>query len=337
MFKFKSNDIGIDLGTANILIYRKGEGIVLNQPSVVALDKATRKAVAVGVEAYSMLGRTSPNIEFVRPLKDGVIADFDATKEMLNEFLNQLKIKGIFRRPKILICCPTNITTVERSAIKDLALRCGAKEVYVEEEPRVAAIGAGLNIFAPMGNMVIDIGGGTTDIAILSLGEIVNSASLKLAGDMLTRNISNYIKEDYHLLIGQRMAEEIKIKIGVVNTPDPENKFEVRGRDLLTGLPKTLELSEVDTCAALESSVGEIIKAAKKVLEVTEPELSSDIINQGIVLTGGGSLIKNLDKLIEETLNVPTYISEDPLNTVVRGTGLLLEMNEDPTSEINLV
>lgn len=337
MFNTKSNDIGVDLGTANILIYRKGEGIILNEPSVVAIDTATGKAVAVGQSAYSMIGRTSSKIELLRPLKDGVIADFEVTQVMLNEFLTQLNIKGMFKRPRILICCPTNITTVEKSAIKDVAIRCGAKEVFVEEEPKVAAVGAGLNIFEPIGNMVVDIGGGTTDIAVLSLGEIVNSSSLKLAGDTMNHNIANYVKSEHQLLIGLRSAETIKKEIGIVADANEENTFEIRGRDIVTGLPKTLTLNETDIEKALEKSISEIVKETKLVLERIEPELSSDIINQGIVLTGGGSLLKNLDVLLEKELNVPVYIAEDPLNSVVRGTGLLLELNDDKNSPVNLV
>lgn len=337
MFKSKSNDIGIDLGTANILIYRKGEGIILNQPSVVTVETATRRVTAVGDEAYSMIGRTSGKYELVRPLKDGVIADFDITEQMINIFLDKLKIKGLFVRPRILICCPTNITKVERDAIKNVAVRCGAKKVYVEEEPKVAAVGSGLEIFEPVGNLIIDIGGGTTDIAVLSMGDIVNSSSIKVAGDVLTNDIIKYIKEKYKLLIGQRMAEDIKIEIATAMDPDETNTKEIKGRDLVSGLPKTIVLSEADIKVALEMPIAEIIHETKTVLERTEPELASDIINQGIVLTGGGALIKNLDKLFEREIHVPVYISEDPLNAVARGSGLLLEYNDDPTSNVNLV
>lgn len=328
MIKLKSNDIGIDLGTANILIYQKGKGIILNQPSVVAVDNVSNEILAVGEAAYSMIGRTTSNIRLVRPLRDGVIADFEVTQGMLNKFLDVLNLKSFLQKPKILICCPTNITTVERSAIKDVALRCGAKEVFVEEEPKVAAIGAGVDIFKPIGNMVIDIGGGTTDIAILSLGEIVNSSSLKIAGDAFTQAIVDYVKKEYHLLIGQRMAEEVKINIGVVDEPDSSITYEVRGRDLVTGLPKMIVLTEEDTCNALSPLIREVIKETKTVLENAEPELSSDIINQGIVLTGGGSLLKNFDSLLEKELNVAIYVAEDALNSVVNGTGMLLELIE---------
>ncbi len=337
-FFSKNNDIGIDLGTANVLVCRRGDGVILNQPSVVAINKQTGKVLAVGEAAYSMIGRTSKKIELVRPLREGVIADFDVTSEMLRLFLNKLDIGGLFAfsRPRILICCPTNITTVEKDAIKKVAEKCGAKKVYIEEEPKVAAIGAGLSIFEPLGNMVIDIGGGTTDIAVLSMGDIVNSATLKVAGDVLTNDVIDYIKSEYQLLIGLRMAEEIKIKIGVVNAPDKTNTLEVKGRDLVTGLPKKHVISEVDTFNALTRSIGEITKEAMAVLERTEPELTSDIINQGIVLTGGGSLLKNLDTLLQDRIGVPVYIAEDPLNSVVRGTGLLLELNSANDSDINL-
>ncbi|MGL5021632.1 MAG: rod shape-determining protein [Mycoplasmatales bacterium] len=339
IFNKKNNDIGIDLGTANVLICRRGEGVILNQPSVVAVDKVTGKVVAVGESAYSMIGRTSKKIELIRPLREGVIADFEVTSEMLRLFLNKLDIGGIFSfsQPRILICCPTNITTVEKDAIKKVAEKCGAKHVYIEEEPKVAAVGAGLSIFEPIGNMVIDIGGGTTDIAVLSMGDIVNSASLKIAGDVLTNDIIDYIKNKYQLLIGLRMGEEIKMSIGVVYNPDHNNYIEIKGRDLVTGLPKKISISEEDTFDALSRSINELIKETKSVLEKTEPELTSDIINQGIVLTGGGALLKNIDILLQEQLGVPVYVAEDPLNSVVKGTGILLELNNMSDSAVNLI
>lgn len=335
----KSNDIGIDLGTANILIYRKGEGIILNQPSVVAVDAVTGKVLAVGEEAYAMIGRTSRKIELIRPLRDGVIADFEITSEMLKIFLEKLKVGGIFSfmQPRILICCPTNITTVEKDAIRKVAEKCGAKHVFIEEEPKVAAVGAGLSIFEPLGNMVIDIGGGTTDIAVLAMGDIVNSISLKVAGDLFTNEIIDHVKTNYQLLIGAKTAEAIKINIGSASNPDASNTMEVRGRDLISGLPKQIILSEEDTYTALKSSVGQIIAATKVVLEKTEPELTADVITQGIVLTGGGALLKNLDTLMQSEIDVPVYISEDPLNSVVHGTGILLELDASPDSAVNLV
>ncbi len=338
MFKKKSNDIGIDLGTANVLIYRRGEGIILNQPSVVAINKVTGKVEAVGEEAYSMIGRNSRQIELVRPLKDGVIADFEITAEMLKIFLNKLQYGSLlnFSSRRILICCPTNITTVEQDAIKNVAYKCGATHVFVEEEPKIAAVGSGLSIFEPLGNMVVDIGGGTTDIAILSMGDIVNSSSLKIAGDVFTTDIANYIKDKYKLLIGLRMSEDIKFKLANAFEPDAKNEFEIKGRNLITGLPEKIIINELDVNEALEHSITEIVKETKAVLEKSEPELTSDIINQGIVITGGGALIKNIDTLMSQTLHVPVYIAEDPLNSVVRGTGILLELDVDSTSSINL-
>jgi rod shape-determining protein MreB len=339
LFGKKNNDIGIDLGTANVLICRRGEGVILNQPSVVAVDKMSGKVVAVGESAYSMIGRTSKKIELIRPLREGVIADFEVTSEMLRLFLDKLDIGGMFSfsQPRILICCPTNITTVEKDAIKKVAEKCGAKHVFIEEEPKVAAVGAGLQIFEPLGNMVIDIGGGTTDIAVLSMGDIVNSASLKIAGDVLTNDIIDYVKNKFQLLIGLRMAEEIKMSIGVVYNPNPENTLEIKGRDLVTGLPKKIIVTEADTYEALTRSISEIIKESRTVLEKTEPELTSDIINQGIVLTGGGALLKNLDVLLQESLGVPVYVAEDPLNSVVNGTSILLDLNSQQDSAVNLV
>lgn len=339
IFSRKNNDIGIDLGTANVLICRRGEGVILNQPSVVAVDKLTGKVLAVGESAYSMIGRTSKKIELIRPLREGVIADFEVTSEMLRMFLSKLDMGGMFSfsNRRILICCPTNITTVEKDAIRKVAEGSGAKYVYIEEEPKVAAVGAGLSIFEPLGNMVIDIGGGTTDIAVLSMGDIVNSASLKIAGDVLTNDIIDYIKNKYQLLIGLRMGEEIKMKIGVVFNPDHNNSLEIKGRDLVTGLPKKIIITELDSYEALTKSISEITKETKAVLEKTEPELTSDIINQGIVLTGGGALLKNLDLLLQDQLGVPVYVAEDPLNSVVKGTGILLELNSSADSAVNLI
>lgn len=336
-FKKSSADIGIDLGTANVLIYRQGEGIILNQPSIVAVDKLTKKVVAVGEEAYSMVGRTNNNIELIRPLKDGVIADFDVTCEMIKIFLNKVDTKGIkLSQPQILICCPTNITTVERDAIAKVAELAGARKVFIEEEPKVAAVGAGLSIFQPFGNMVIDIGGGTTDIAVLSMGEIVNSSSLKVAGDLLTQDINDFIKSKYQLLIGTRMAEKVKIQLGTAFEYDENKEMTITGRDLVSGLPKKIEVSEKDVYEALQPSLRRIVNETKQVLETTEPELASDIIEQGIFVTGGGALIKGLDLLLEEEIGVPVLIAEDPLNAVVKGTGALLELNADVNSPVTL-
>lgn len=338
LFKKDGADIGIDLGTANVLIYRQGEGIILNQPSIVAVDNVTKKVIAVGKEAYSMIGRTNNNIELIRPLKDGVIADFDVTCEMIKIFLNKVDSRNFIKlnQPKILICCPTNITSVERDAIAKVAELAGASEVFIQEEPKVAAVGAGLSIFEPLGNMVIDIGGGTTDIAVLSMGEIVNSSSLKVAGDLLTQDINNYVKNKYQLLIGTRMTERVKIELGTALNPDENHKITITGRDLIQGLPKKIEISEVDAYEALKVSIDRIVNETKSVLETTEPELSSDIIEQGIFLTGGGALLSGLDTYIEQCIGVPVYVAEDPLNAVVKGTGTLLELNADPNSLVRL-
>ena len=338
LFKKDGADIGIDLGTANVLIYRQGEGIILNQPSIVAVDNVTKKVIAVGEEAYSMIGRTNNNIELIRPLKDGVIADFDVTCEMIKIFLNKVDSRNFIKlnQPKILICCPTNITSVERDAIAKVAELAGASEVFIQEEPKVAAVGAGLSIFEPLGNMVIDIGGGTTDIAVLSMGEIVNSSSLKVAGDLLTQDINDYVKNKYQLLIGTRMSERVKIELGTALNPDENHKMTITGRDLIQGLPKKIEISEVDAYEALKASIDRIVNETKSVLETTEPELSSDIIEQGIFLTGGGALLSGLDTYIEQCIGVPVYVAEDPLNAVVKGTGTLLELNADPNSPVRL-
>lgn len=321
----RNKDIGIDLGTANILIYVKGEGIVLSEPSVVAIDKESGKVLAIGTKAHEMLGRTPGSVIAIRPLKDGVIADFDKTEIMLDYFIKKIKGKTIFSRPRILICCPSNITQVEKNAIREVAERTGAKKVYVEEEPKVAAVGAGLSIDMPSGNMVIDIGGGTTDIAVLSLNGIVYSESIKIAGNTFDTDIIKYIKSKYKLLIGEVTAEKIKIKIGTVLESNKEKTMKVRGRDLLTGLPKTITFSSKEVREAIKESVDMIIHGAKMVLEKIEPEISADIIDKGIVLTGGGALLEGLDKLIEQEIKVPTKIAESPLTCVAEGTGIILD------------
>ena len=319
-----AKDIGIDLGTANVLIYIKGQGIVLNEPSIVAIDTDSKKVIAVGTEANEMLGRTPGKVRAIKPMKDGVIADFEITEIMLNTFIKKIKAKSMFSRPRILICCPTNITPVEKNAIKEAAERTGGRKVYIEEEPKVAAIGAGMDISKPAANMVIDIGGGTTDIAILSLNDIVTSTSVRIAGNVFDQDIIKYIKEKYKLLIGERTAEDIKINFANVNKPDKKEKLEVRGRNLITGLPHTIEITQDETEEALHESIYKIVKATTNVLEQTPPELSSDIINKGIILTGGGSLTVGIDKLLETELKVPVKIAESPLTCVVEGTGILL-------------
>lgn len=322
---FFAKDIGIDLGTANILIHIKGKGIVLNEPSVVAIDKNSNKVLAVGEEAWQMVGRTPGNIVAIRPLKDGVIADFDTTEAMLSHFLDKLKVKGFFSKPRILICCPTNITSVEQKAIRQAAEKSGGKKIYLEEEPKVAAIGAGMDIFQPSGNMVIDIGGGTTDVAVLSMGDIVTSESLNVAGDTFDNDIIQYIKNEYKLLIGVRTAEEIKVNVSTVFDGARNEERDIRGRDMVTGLPRTITVKSSEINTALQESVALIIGAAKNVLEKTPPELSADIIDRGIFLTGGGALIHGIDQLLAEELKVPVFISDNPLSCVAIGTGLLLE------------
>jgi rod shape-determining protein MreB len=320
-----SKEIGIDLGTANILIYAKGEGIVVNEPSVVAIDDETKKPLAVGIEAKDMLGKTPGRVRAIRPLKDGVIADFRITEILITHFINKLNLKGIFSRPTILICCPSNITSIEKSAIKDVAERCGAKRVYIEEEPKVAAVGAGLDIAKPTGNMVIDIGGGTTDIAVLSLGDIVTSSSLKIAGDVMDEEIIKFVKDKYKLLIGDRTAEQIKIEIGSAVKGMEAEALEVRGRDLVTGLPHTITLTSNEIELALRETCQTIVRETKHVLEQTPPELAADIVGRGIFLTGGGALLHGLDRLLESELNVPVFVAEDALNCVANGCGIMLE------------
>ena len=320
-----AKDIGIDLGTANVLIYIKGQGIVLNEPSIVAIDTDTKSVIAVGTEANEMLGRTPGKVKAIKPMKDGVIADFEITEIMLNAFIKKIKAKKLFSRPRILICCPTNITPVEKNAIKEAAERTGARKVYIEEEPKVAAIGAGMDISKPTANMVIDIGGGTTDIAILSLNDIVSSASVRIAGNVFDQDIIKYIKEKYKLLIGERTAEDIKINFANIFEPDKKEKLEVRGRNLITGLPDTTEINQTETKEALEESLQKIIKATTNVLEQTPPELSGDIVEKGIILTGGGAMLRGLPELLEKELQVPILIASSPLTCVAEGTGTLLD------------
>ncbi|MSD82964.1 MreB/Mrl family cell shape determining protein [Lactobacillus curvatus] len=320
-----AKDIGIDLGTANVLINVKGKGIVLNEPSVVAIDTQTKKVLAVGSEAYRMVGRTPGNIHAVRPLKDGVIADFDITEEMLAYFINKLNVKGFLSKPNILICCPTNITSIEQKAIVEAAEKSGGGKVFLELEPKVAAVGAGMDIFQPRGNMVIDIGGGTSDVAVLSMGEVVTSRSLRLAGDKMNSEIAAYVKKKHNLLIGEHTAETIKLTIGNVWHADPSESIEVRGRDMVSGLPQSVSISADEVESALHETMMEIIAAAKEVLEGTPPELSADIIDRGIMLTGGGALLRNIASLFSEHLKVPVVLAENPMDAVALGTGILLD------------
>ena len=320
-----AKDIGIDLGTANVLIYLKGKGIVLNEPSIVVIDTETKRVLAVGEEAKEMLGRTPGKVKAIKPMKDGVIADFELTEIMLNEFIKKAKARRVILRPRILICCPTNITQVERNAIKEAAERTGARKVYIEEEPKVAAIGAGMDISKPTANMVLDIGGGTTDIAVLSLDGIVSSASIKIAGNAMDQDIIRYIREKYKLLIGEQTAEDIKINFANVYKPKKNEKLEVKGRDLITGLPKLIEITQDETKEALEESIKKIIKSCKNVLEQTPPELSADIVEKGAILTGGGSQLTGLVDRMEDALTIPILMAETPLTCVAEGCGILLD------------
>ncbi|MER2254507.1 MAG: rod shape-determining protein [Priestia megaterium] len=331
-----AKDIGIDLGTANVLIHVKGKGIVLNEPSVVAIDKNTNRVLAVGEEARRMVGRTPGNIIAIRPLKDGVIADFEITESMLKHFINKLNVKGFLSKPRILICCPTNITSVEQKAIREAAEKSGGKTIYLEEEPKVAAIGAGMDIFQPSGNMVVDIGGGTTDVAVLSMGDIVTAASIKMAGDRFDAEILQYIKQKYKLLIGERTAEEIKVKIGTVFPKARNEELDIRGRDMVSGLPRTITVYSEEVEEALRESVSVIVQASKSVLERTPPELSADIIDRGVILTGGGALLHGMDQLLAEELKVPVLIAENPMGCVAVGTGIMLD-NIDKLSRRNIV
>lgn len=320
-----SKDIGIDLGTANVLVYEKGKGIILEEPSVVSLDAQSGRMIAAGEEARQMIGRTPGKIQVVRPMQDGVIADIEATEMMLKHFINSVNIKGVLSQPSILICCPTNITLVEKNAIREAAEKCGAKEVIIEEEPKIAALGAGMDISKPSGNMIIDIGGGTADIAVLSLGDIVTSTSIKIAGTRFDQDIIDYIKTNYKLLIGDRTAEAIKIGVATVYPEGRDEELQVRGRDLISGLPRTITISSSEVEESLRESVRIIVHATKNVLEQTPPELSADIMNKGIVLTGGGALLHGLDRLLTEELHVPVFVADNPLHCVVIGTGIMLD------------
>ncbi|MDQ0257220.1 rod shape-determining protein MreB [Evansella vedderi] len=318
-------DIGIDLGTANVLIHVKGKGIVLDEPSVVAIDTTSNRVLAVGDEAFRMVGRTPGNIVAIRPLKDGVIADFDTTEAMLKHFLNKVKVKSWLTKPRILICCPTNITSVEQKAIREAAEKSGGKNVYLEEEPKVAAVGAGMDIYQPSGNMVVDIGGGTTDVAVLSMGDIVTASSIKVAGDRFDSDILHYIKKKYKLLIGDRTAEQIKITVGTVFPGAKNEEMDIRGRDMVSGLPRTISINSEEVRESLDEAIFHIVQACRNVLERTPPELSADIIDRGIILTGGGAYLHGIEQLLSDELKVPVLTAEEPMHCVANGTGILLE------------
>ena len=317
--------VGIDLGTTNLLICVDNEGVIVDEPSVLTIDAQTKKCIAAGKEAKEMLGRTPGSMISIRPLKDGVIADFDATEMLLNYFFKQCNLQGMFRKNIILICHPTNITTVEKNAIRDCAYRAGAKRVYLEEEPKVAAVGAGLDIGKACGSMVLDIGGGTSDIAVLSLGDIVCSTSLKVAGNRFTQLIIDYLRKYRKLAIGEQMAEEVKIRIGSALPSDEPLTMTVSGLALDSGLPVTIEVNSNEVESALRSAVDEIVRAVRTVLEITPPELAADIIQRGIVMTGGGSLLQNFDERLRSELQIPVYIAENALHCVVDGCSIMLE------------
>ena len=323
---FFGKDLGIDLGTANTLVHVKGSGVILTEPSVVAIQVHSGKVLAVGEEAKQMIGRTPGNIVAIRPMKDGVIADFDVTQSMIKYFISKaLDKKNSFMKPRVVISIPTGCTTVEERAVKEAALTGGAKEAYLLEEPMAAAIGAGLPVHEPTGNMIVDIGGGTTEVAVISLGGIVTAKSVRVAGDKMDEAIIQHLKKSYNLLIGERTAENIKISIGSALWEGPEEYYEVKGRDLVTGLPKIIKISSAEVQQSLKETVEQIVDGIRVCLEKTPPELASDIMDRGIVMAGGGALLRGLDKLISRETEMPVYVCEEPLLAVARGTGKVLE------------
>ncbi|KKB35095.1 rod shape-determining protein [Bacillus thermotolerans] len=329
MFGMRSRDFGIDLGTANTLVYANGKGIVVREPSVVALQTDTKQIIAVGNDAKKMIGRTPGNIVATRPMKDGVIADYETTAIMIKYYLKQATQQNgkglLFSKPYVMICVPSGITAVEERAVIDAARQAGAKDAFTIEEPFAAAIGANLPVWEPTGSMVVDIGGGTTEVAIISLGDIVTSQSLRVAGDELDSAIITYVRKQYNLLIGDRTAEAIKVEIGSAGGLEEEKTMEIRGRDLLTGYPKTVEISSEEIAGALKDTVEAIIDTVRSTLERTPPELAADVMDRGIVLTGGGGLLRNLDKVMSEETNIPVIVAENPLDCVAIGTGMALD------------
>jgi rod shape-determining protein MreB len=324
-FNFLSNDIGIDLGTANTLVYVRGSGIILNEPSVVAIERDSGKILAVGIVAKDMIGRTPGSIQAIRPLKDGVIADFDITERMLSDFIKRVVKHRYLMKPKIVISVPSGITEVEKRAVRDSAENAGAREVYLIQEPMAAAIGVGLPVDQPSGSMIIDIGGGTSEIAVIALNDIVSNTSIRIAGDELDEVIVQYFKKNYNLLIGERTAEEIKMKIGSAFPLDKEESLEIKGRDLVAGVPKTMKVTSSQVREAISEPLDSIVDAVRQALEQTPPELASDILDRGIILTGGGAMIRGLDKRLRQETNLPVIVADDPLTCVARGTGLVLE------------
>jgi rod shape-determining protein MreB and related proteins len=323
-----STDVAMDLGTANTLVFVKGRGIVLNEPSVVAVDKASGRVLAVGSEAKLMLGRTPDEINAIRPLKDGVIADFEVTEHLLREFINRVQKHKFLVRPRIIICVPSGITEVERRAVHDSAMRAGARDVRLVPEPIAAAIGVGLPVDTPTGNMVVDIGGGTTEIAVIALNGIVTKMSIRVGGDEMDEAIMNYAKKAYNMLIGEQTAERIKIEIGSAFPLPEEMDMEIKGRDLVRGIPRTLRVSSVEIREALQEPTGAIVNALRESLERTPPELAADIVDRGIFLTGGGALLRGLDLLLREVTNLNIRVASDPLTSVVLGAGKILEQPE---------
>ena len=325
MLGFFAKDIGIDLGTANTLVHIKGRGIVIREPSVVAIDKYTQEVVAVGIEAKEMLGRTPENLDAIRPLKDGVIADFTATKKMLKHLVEKACQKYVIARPRVVVCVPLGVTEVEERAVEEATLDAGAREAYLMEEPMAAAIGAGLKIGDPSGTMIVDIGGGTSEIAVISLGGMVTGKSLRIAGDELNEAIVNYVKREFNVIIGETTAEEIKVTIGSAYPSMTTEEMDVKGRDLQTGLPKTITINSNQAEEAMKEVIMQIVDGIKMTLEKTPPELAADIMINGITLSGGGALIKNLDRLIALETGIPINIAQEPLDCVVRGAGKVLE------------
>ncbi len=323
-FSFLSNDLAIDLGTAYTLVYVKGQGIVVREPSIVAMNMKTGRIEAVGTEAKEMLGRTPGNIQAIKPMKDGVIADFEHTERMLDYFIKKAHNRKLVVRPRIVICVPSQITQVEKRAVRDSAYRAKASYVAMVEEPMAAAIGAGMPITEPTGNLIVDIGGGTTDVAVISMAGIVYSRTVRVAGNEMDEAIIQYVKKRYNLLIGERTAEEVKIRLGSAYPLEEENSAEIKGRDLVEGIPKTVLVSAEEIREALSETVSVIIDAVKQALEQTPPELAADIVDRGIVLTGGGALLKNLDKRLREETGLPVLIADDPLSSVVLGAGKML-------------
>ena len=323
---FFGKDMGIDLGTANTLVFVKGKGVIVNEPSVVAINTRTNEVLAVGDEAKQMIGRTPGSIIAIRPLKDGVIADFATTEAMLRYFISKAYRKTIFSsKPRVMVCVPSGVTSVEKRAVEEATIKAGAKQALLMEEPMAAAIGAGLMVEEPTGSMVVDVGGGTTDVAVISLGGIVASKSLRVAGDEFDEYIASYIKREYNLMIGERTSETIKVTIGAAYPREEELTMDIRGRDLVTGLPKTLNITSTEITRAIKEPVNSIIDAIKVTLEKTPPELAADIMESGIMLTGGGALLAGLDELISIETGMPLHIAEEPLDCVANGTGMALE------------